>query len=101
MWPHLGKADPQDIHATVAREQGKDLWTGLTRDHLRSLNKIKNLSISDFDCRYLVVRSAWQQSAEDYLVSLFKPIWNIDSRICFGFEAHGDKASTRTNAACP
>lgn len=98
---YVGKVDPQDVHATVARDQGQKLWNRLARDHLRSLKKIKNLRISDFDCRYLVVRSAWQKTAEDYLISLFKPIWNNETRICFGFGKHGDKASTRTNTVSP
>ena len=51
----------------------------------------------DFDCRYLVVRSAWQKTAEDYLIGRFKPIWNNETKVCFGFGKHGDKARTRQN----
>lgn len=98
---YVGKADPQDVYAKVARDQGQKLWSRLARDHLRSLRKIENLSTSDFDCRFLVVRSAWQKTAEDYLISLFRPIWNNETRICFGFGKHGDKASTRTNTVSP
>lgn len=95
---YVGKADPADIHATTARDQGQRLWQRL-RDHLRSIRSAENLDISDFDCRHLVVRSAWQKTAEDYLIGQFVPIWNTN--ICTGFGKHGDSGSTRRNTVSP
>ena len=57
--------------------------------------------MEDFDCRYLVVASNWQKTAEDYLIGLFKPVWNSEMRICYGFGKHGDKHTTRSNARSP
>ena len=98
---YVGKADPKDVYANVARDQGETLWNRLAADHLRSLEQVANLDISHFHCRHLVVRSAWQKTAEDYLISLFRPIWNNETNICFGFGKHGDKGSTRKNTVSP
>ena len=60
-----------------------------------------NLKVEDFDCRYLVVRSAWVETAEDLLIHQFKPIWNNEIKICYGFGKHGDKSTTRSNERSP
>ena len=91
---YVGKADPADIHANTAQGQGQRLWQRL-RDHLRSIRSAENLDTSDFECRHLVVRSAWQTTAEDYLIGQFNPIWNTN--ICAGFGKHGDRGATRRN----
>ena len=96
---YVGKADPADIHATTARDQGQRLWHRLARDRLRSIGSAQNLDLSDFDCRYLVVRSAWQKTAEDYLIGRFTPIW--ETSICMGFGKHGDSGPTRRNTVSP
>ena len=94
---YVGKADPENVHATSARLQGRKLWHRLARDHLKSIDRTNNLDVVDFHCRYLVVRSAWQTTAEDYLIDLFKPVWNNQTKVCSGFGKHGDTASTRGN----
>lgn len=43
----------------------------------------------------LVVQTGWQDSAENYLIELFEPIWNSEVNICFGFGKHGDDPKTR------
>ena len=98
---YVGKADPRDVYAGTAAAQGQGLWVRLARDHLGSLRNAANLDPADFDCRYLVVRSAWQTTAEDYLIRLFHPIWNNQTKVCFGFGKHGDRAATRTNTVSP
>ena len=98
---YVGKANPKDVYATTARSQGQTLWQRLGRDHLQSITEADNLNPDDFDCRYLVVRSAWQGTAEDHLIRQFKPIWNNETKICFGFGKHGDSAATRRNTVSP
>jgi hypothetical protein len=49
----------------------------------------------------LVVKSAWQETAEDYLIAMFKPIWNNEMGVCYGFGKHGDAAKTRANRRSP
>ncbi|MFN0044429.1 MAG: Eco29kI family restriction endonuclease, partial [Alphaproteobacteria bacterium] len=39
--------------------------------------------------------------AEDYLIDLFKPIWNSEIGICYGFGKHGDAPETRANLRSP
>lgn len=97
---YVGKADPDALHALTPQEQGARLFVRL-KDHNRSLSSAENLNLSDFDCRYLVVRSAWVETAEDLLIDRFKPVWNNELKVCFGFGKHGDSARTRSNERSP
>jgi hypothetical protein len=97
---YVGKADPKLTHATTASQQGRTL-RGRLSDHAKTIKAAENLKLDDFEARYLVVRSAWQGTAEHYLINLFRPIWNKETKICFGFGKHGDKATTRKNARSP
>lgn len=97
---YVGKADPEAIHAPTPQHQGARLFSRL-RDHNRSITSAKNLELQDFDCRYLVVRSAWVETAEDLLINWFKPVWNNEMKICYGFGKHGDSASKRSNERSP
>ena len=42
-----------------------------------------------------------QNGAENYLIDLFKPIWNSEIGICYGFGKHGDDPGTRKNLRSP
>jgi len=97
---YVGKADPAELHASGPREQGEKLSTRL-RDHARSIRGTTNLNLEDFDCRYLVVRSAWVETAEDHLIEHFKPVWNKEMKVCYGFGKHGDNPETRGNKRSP
>ncbi len=97
---YVGKADPADHSAETPEAQGERL-SGRLRDHKRSVRNAENLNIEDFECRYLVVKSAWQGTAETYLIERFKPVWNNEIGICFGFGKHGDSSSTRKNTRSP
>lgn len=97
---YVGKADPRDPAAPTPRSQGVKIHGRLT-EHLRSIEKAENLEAEDFEFRFLVVKSGMQGSAEEYLINYFKPIWNSQTKICFGVGKHGDSAKTRGNKRSP
>ena len=98
---YVGKVDPASSEATTPEEQGDKLWNRLVKDHAKNVDKAENLELADFEARFLVVRSAWQNTAENYLINWFKPVWNNEMKICYGFGKHGDKSSTRANTKSP
>jgi hypothetical protein len=98
---YVGKADPQADTAKTPTEQGTKLL-GRLKEHLRSIKKASNtLDLDDFERRALVVQSGWQGAAEEYLIRLFKPVWNKETDICYGIGKHGDAPSTRGNKRSP
>lgn len=98
---YVGKADPADPTSKAAMEQGDRLANRLN-DHCRTISKATTtLRLEDFEYRALVVQTGWQTSAEDYLIDLFKPVWNSQVNICYGFGKHGDDPGTRANLRSP
>jgi hypothetical protein len=98
---YVGKADPADQAAKTAMEQGDRLSNRLN-DHRKNITKATTtLRLEDFEYRAIVVQTGWQTSAEDYLIHLFKPIWNSEVGICYGFGKHGDDPGTRANLRSP
>lgn len=98
---YVGKADPSHDTARTPLDQGTRIWNRL-KDHLRNIGKTDTtLEVADFDCRFLVVQSGWQVAAEDYLINLFRPVWNSETGICYGLGKHGDAPSTRSNRRSP
>lgn len=98
---YVGKADPADPASKTVAEQGDRLANRLN-DHRRNLRKATTtLRLEDFEYRALVVQTGWQSSAEECLIDLFKPIWNVQMGICYGFGKHGDDPATRANLRSP
>jgi hypothetical protein len=97
---YVGKADPAAPSAKTSSEQGDRLSNRL-KDHRRTIAKAATLRLDDFDYRALVVQSGWQDAAEKYLIDLFKPIWNKEVGILYGFGKHGDDPGTRANLRSP
>jgi hypothetical protein len=98
---YVGKADPADPASKTAMEQGDRLANRLN-DHRKNITKASGtLRLEDFEYRALVVQTGWQTAAEDYLIQLFKPIWNNEVGICYGFGKHGDDPGTRANLRSP
>lgn len=98
---YVGKADPADPAAKTAMDQGDRLARRLN-DHRKNIAKAETtLRLEDFDYRAIVVQTGWQTAAEDYLIHLFKPIWNSEVGICYGFGRHGDDPGTRANLRSP
>jgi len=98
---YVGKADPDNPGAKDAVSQGTKLSRRL-KEHANSIRKAEStLRIEDFECRFLIVQTGFQKSAEDYLINFFKPIWNSETKICFGLGKHGDSSKTRGNKRSP
>lgn len=98
---YVGKADPADPASKTAMDQGDRLSNRLN-DHRKNIAKATStLRVEDFQYRALVVQTGYQMSAEDYLIHLFKPIWNSEMGICYGFGKHGDDPGTRANLRSP
>jgi hypothetical protein len=98
---YVGKADPADMAGKTAFEQGERL-AGRLDEHRKNIAKADStLNLDDFEYRALVVQTGWQNSAENYLIHLFKPIWNNEVGICYGFGKHGDDPGTRANMRSP
>jgi len=102
---YVGKVDPLDAMAKTPTEQGKKL-TDRLNEHRKNIEKAQNdnaatLVLADFECRFLVVQSGLQTAAENYLINLYKPIWNSETGICYGLGKHGDDATTRANQRSP
>lgn len=98
---YVGQAAPALSNARTSIDQGDRLARRL-RDHYKSVSKAAGtLSVDDFEYRSLVVQSGWETAAEDYLINLFKPIWNNETDIVFGLGKHGDAATTRGNRRSP
>ena len=98
---YVGKANPADPAGQTAIDQGDRLSRRLL-EHRNNIDKATTtLRLDDFECRALVVQSGWQTSTEDYLIHLFKPIWNNEVKICYGFGKHGDDPNTRANQRSP
>ncbi len=99
---YVGKADPVNPAGRTVVEQGDRLANRLINDHRKNIAKAEStLRLEDFEYRALVVQSGWQTSAEDYLIHLFKPIWNSEVGICYGIGKHGDAPETRANLRSP
>jgi hypothetical protein len=98
---YVGKADPAEASAKTANEQGDRLSRRLIEHSKNVARAHSTLSLDDFDYRALVVQTGWQESAEGYLIRLFKPIWNSEIDICYGFGKHGDSFETRANSRSP
>ncbi len=96
---YVGKADPDAPYAETIHAQGQVLFERV-KEHLKSI-KGGSLSPGDFEFRYAVVQSGMQSAVEDFLIHLFRPIWNKEMKVCFGIGKHGDSAKTRGNRRSP
>jgi hypothetical protein len=86
---------------TPSAHGGERLFKRLKEHWTRSIGRAQSLSPADFDCRYLVVKSAWVETAEDFLIEWFHPVWNDEMKVCYGFGKHGDAPKTRKNERSP
>jgi hypothetical protein len=96
---YVGKANPKNPQAETVEEQGQALYSRL-KEHSKSMAKA-NLPLADFYYRAAPIQTGMQAAVEDFMIRLFRPIWNKEIKICFGIGKHGDSASTRGNRRSP
>jgi Eco29kI restriction endonuclease len=98
---YVGQASPNVANARTPTEQGAKLSARLL-EHSKNIQRASaSLDLNDFDYRTLVIQSGWETAAEDYLIHLFRPIWNSETNLVYGLGKHGDDAKTRANKRSP
>jgi Eco29kI restriction endonuclease len=108
---YVGKADPAADDASTPREQGSKL-TGRLTEHAGTImtaerysnqlpKGLSPISVADFTCRRLVCATNAQLVAEKHLIRTFWPVWNSETKACWGMSKHGDSAKTRANKRSP
>lgn len=77
-WPvYVGKAIASGGRKGVLSDvsSGKKLYNRLMK-HAKTLEHAENLSLADFQCRFLIVDSIWIPLGEQLLIEKYRPIWN-------------------------
>lgn len=97
---YVGQAAPAISNARTPMAQGDRLRRRLD-DHRKSVGHASTLDVAQFEYRSLVVQSGWEAAAEEYLIHLFRPVWNSETNILYGLGKHGDSAETRANKRSP
>jgi hypothetical protein len=108
---YVGKADPANDDASTPREQGAKLTARLL-EHAGTVataeaysdrlpKHLAPIKLSDFLCRRLVCATNAQLVAEKHLILTFWPVWNSETKACWGMSKHGDAATTRANKRSP
>ena len=109
---YVGKADPESRGANNPREQGARL-TGRLLEHSGPIATAEGyalndstldvwpIRVADFTCRRLVCATNAQLVAEKHLIGMFWPLWNSETKVCWGMSKHGDSAKTRSNKRSP
>ncbi|AXK41037.1 Eco29kI family restriction endonuclease [Erythrobacter aureus] len=97
----MGQAAPALSNARTPAEQGDKLSKRLNEHRKNIAKAATTIDLVDFEFRSLVVQSGWETAAEDYLIHLFRPIWNSETNILYGLGKHGDSATTRANKRSP
>jgi len=108
---YVGKADPTNDDASTTREQGAKLTARLL-EHAGTISTAEGytdrlpphlsaIRLVDFLCRRLVCATNAQLVAEKHLIRTFWPIWNSETKACWGMSKHGDAATTRANKRSP
>jgi hypothetical protein len=84
---YVGQATPTGSRKGAPVESamaGNALFSRLNQ-HAKSIEAATNLRLEDFRCRYLIVVPVWVGLAEQFLISHYKPVWNI---VIDGFGNH-------------
>jgi Eco29kI restriction endonuclease len=96
---YVGKADPKNPYAETAEDQGQALFARL-KEHVKNIKKT-SLDLRDFFFRSAAIQSGMQSAVEEFMIRLFRPIWNKQVNICYGIGKHGDSPTTRANKRSP
>lgn len=96
---YVGMSAPTNAFAETIEAQGQSLFRRL-KQHAKNIAKT-GLPLSDFTYRAATIQSGMQASVEEFMIRLFRPIWNKDVGVCHGLGKHGDSAKTRANKRSP
>ena len=96
---YVGKADPTEAFADSIEAQGKSLYKRL-KEHAGNIAKTE-LNVAEFKYRAATIQSGMQAAVEEFMIRLFRPIWNKGVGVSHGLGKHGDSATTRTNKRSP
>jgi hypothetical protein len=95
---YAGRAIPRGARAGIggllATTTEPALWQRLWQ-HAASLDRVENLLLEDFRCRYLVVDDIWVPLTEALMISHYQPVWN---QVLQGFGNHDPGAGRRVGA---
>jgi hypothetical protein len=93
------------LHGAIDKDNPSVKGTPLAlrlNEHRKNIQRAaETLDLADFSYRALVVQSGWEGPAEDYLIKMFHPLWNRETKILYGFGKHGDSSETRKNKRSP
>lgn len=90
---YVGKAIPAGGRkGQVPLDHGGASLSRRLREHARSIERVENLDLSDFLSGYLAVVPVWISLAERFLVSHYRPVWNL---VVEGFGDHDPGAGRR------
>lgn len=91
---YVGRALPPGARqgkVGIGEAPGPVLFNRL-REHSRSIEQARNLDLSDFRCRYLVVEDLFVALGERLTIQHFRPLWN---QVVDGFGNHDPGAGRR------
>lgn len=76
---YIGKAVPQGWRTGRAADAERDDLHGRLREHGKSINQVSNLSLSDFRCRFMILKGTEADliaPVEAALIRTYSPLWN-------------------------
>lgn len=75
---YIGRVQPKSIPSDKNKESA-NLYTKI-REQCKSIDDAKNLSIEDFQCKYMVLdqtEMSLSEAIENELINKFRPTWNL------------------------
>ena len=93
---YVGKAVPKGWRSgrTSTDKTSTNLWKRI-KEHSNSISQAQNLSVADFECKYIILDIDLIVFTEAKLIRTYKPLWNCN--IC-GFGNH-NPGTNRLNQA--
>jgi len=98
---YIGMAVHEPTQPTPRYKKGTPLAARLNEHRKNIARASETLNVEDFDYRALVIQNGWEAPAENYLIRLFRPVWNKEMKVLYGFGKHGDSVDTRGNRRSP
>lgn len=74
---YVGKAVPPGSRKGGVVDENRPALSDRLREHARSIRAASNLDLADFECRFLAVVPVWITLAERFLITHYRPVWNL------------------------